>query len=105
MIRKLRNEAVRTQDERATLVPTPDDPSSGSFFGYRPSADSTLVFLICSNRPMTDRPASWRMPTPNQMENLAATVRGNAPPARTPGPGDEVPPEYWQSILDDVAAD
>jgi hypothetical protein len=56
---------------------------------------------------MTDRPASWRMPTPKQMEKLAAAaaVRGNAPPVRTPGPADEVPPEYWQSILDDVAAD
>ena len=38
---------------------------------------------------MTDRPASWRMPTPKQMEKLAsaAAVRGNGPPARTPAPG------------------
>jgi hypothetical protein len=42
-----------------------------------------------------------------QMEKLAAAaaVRGNVPPVRTPGPGDEMPPEYWHSILDDVAAD
>jgi hypothetical protein len=47
------------------------------------------------------------MPTPKQMERLAnaAAVRQNAPPARTPGPGDEMPPEYWQAVLDDAAAD
>jgi hypothetical protein len=55
---------------------------------------------------MTDRPASWRMPTPKQMEKLAARVGvgGNVPPVRTPGPGDEIPPEYWQAVLDDAAA-
>jgi hypothetical protein len=52
---------------------------------------------------MTDRPASWRMPTPKQMEKLAnePAVRGNVPLARTPGPGHEMPPE----ILDDPRAD
>jgi hypothetical protein len=35
----------------------------------------------------------------------AAAVRGNVPPARTPGPGDEMPPEYWQALLDDPRAD
>ena len=57
------------------------------------------MFLICSNRTMTNRPASWRMPTPKQMEklaNVAAALR-NAPPAPAPGPGDEMPPEYWQA--------
>ena len=56
---------------------------------------------------MTDRPASWRMPTPKQMEKLAAAaaVRANAAPARTPGPGDEMPPEYWAAVLDGVSAD
>jgi hypothetical protein len=56
---------------------------------------------------MTDRPASWRMPTPKQMEKLAAAaaVCGNVPPVRTPGPGDEVPPEYWQALLDDPHAE
>ena len=45
------------------------------------------------------------MPTKKQMEKLAkaAVVRGNAPPARTPGPGDEMPPEYWAAVLDDVS--
>jgi hypothetical protein len=56
---------------------------------------------------MTDRPASWRMPTPKQMEKLAkaAAVGGNALPMRTPGPGDAMPPEYWQAVLDDASSD
>jgi hypothetical protein len=56
---------------------------------------------------MTNRPASWRMPSPKQMEKMAAAavVRENVPPMRTPGPGDEMPPEYWQAILDDASDD
>jgi hypothetical protein len=56
---------------------------------------------------MTDRPASWRMPSSKQMEKLAAAaaVRGNVPPVPTPGPGDEMPPDYWQAVLDDPRAD
>jgi hypothetical protein len=47
------------------------------------------------------------MPTPKQMEKLAkaTAVRGNVPPVRTPGPGDEMPPEYWQAVLDDAETD
>src|ERR1700733_9279243 len=58
--------------------------------------------MLCSNRDMTDRPASWRMPTRKQMEKLAVTAaaRGNVPPTRTPGPGDEMPPEYWRAGLE-----
>ena len=42
------------------------------------------------------------MPTRKQMEQLAATAaaRGNVPPTRTPGPGDEMPAEYWQAVLE-----
>jgi hypothetical protein len=56
---------------------------------------------------MTDRPASWRMPTRKQMEKLAVTAaaRGNLPLVRTPGPGDEMPPEYWRAVLDELEAD
>ncbi|MGC2087055.1 MAG: hypothetical protein WA702_27245 [Bradyrhizobium sp.] len=56
---------------------------------------------------MTDRPASWRIPTRKQMDKLAAAsaVRANVPPVRPSGPGDEMPPEYWQAILDDAAGD
>lgn len=47
------------------------------------------------------------MPTPKQTEKLAAAaaVRGNVPPARTLGPGDELPAEYWQALLHAAAAD
>jgi hypothetical protein len=47
------------------------------------------------------------MPSSKQMEKLAAAaaVRGNVPPVPTPGPGDEMPPDYWQAVLDDPRAD
>ena len=50
---------------------------------------------------MTDRPASWRMPTPKQMEKLTAAVRREPPSTRACGPADEMPHEYWQAILAD----
>src|SRR4030081_3681179 len=53
---------------------------------------------------MTGRPASWRMPTPKQMEKLAAEA------ARRPGPSAAapdapLPAEYWESVLKDSRAD
>jgi hypothetical protein len=47
------------------------------------------------------------MPTPKQMEKLAAAaaVGRNVPPVRTPGPGDEMPLEYWQALMDDPLAE
>jgi hypothetical protein len=54
---------------------------------------------------MTDRPASWRMPTPKQIEKLAAVVGRKAPPVGGLAPDDDLPPEYWESILRDVPAD
>jgi hypothetical protein len=54
---------------------------------------------------MTDRPASWRMPTPKQMEKLAAAVGREPRTKRTPGPADAMPPEYWESVLNDPLAD
>lgn len=54
---------------------------------------------------MTDRPASWRMPTPKQMEKLAATVGREPRRAPTPGPGDPMSPEYWESVLTVPLAD
>jgi hypothetical protein len=32
-------------------------------------------------------------------------VGKTVPPTRTPGAGDEMPPEYWQAVLDDPRAD
>jgi hypothetical protein len=52
---------------------------------------------------MTDRPASWRMPTPKQMEKLAAEA--SRKPALSAGaPEEPLPPEYWQSLLQDPRA-
>ncbi|HMH99190.1 MAG TPA: hypothetical protein VK577_21870 [Bradyrhizobium sp.] len=53
---------------------------------------------------MTDRPASWRLPTPKQMEKLAAeAARRRSPSAAAPdGP---LPAEYWESVLKDPRAD
>jgi hypothetical protein len=54
---------------------------------------------------MTDHPASWRMPTPKQMEKMAAAVGRKAPLARELAPNEDPPPEYWQALLDDPHAD
>ncbi len=61
------------------------------------------MFLLCSNSSMTDRPASWRMPTPKQMEKMANS------PLRTPGindpaPDGSLPQEYWEAVLRDPRA-
>ncbi|MGL3104924.1 hypothetical protein [Bradyrhizobium sp. BR 1432] len=56
---------------------------------------------------MTDRPASWRMPSPKMMDKMAAeaAVGRNAPPSDPVGPADAMPPEYWNAVLDDASAD
>ncbi|MCA6104268.1 hypothetical protein [Bradyrhizobium australafricanum] len=52
---------------------------------------------------MTDRPASWRMPTPKQMDKLAAEAdRRRAPSAAAPDV--PLPAEYWDSVLKDLRA-
>jgi hypothetical protein len=65
-------------------------------------SDSTRLFLLCSIPEMTDRPASWRMPTPKQMEKLAAAVRKPGPLAAAPDRS--LPAEYWESVLNDPRA-
>src|SRR4051794_15132456 len=54
---------------------------------------------------MTDRPASWRMPTPKQMDKMAAAVGRKAPPPRGLPPDDVLPPEYWQALVEGADAD
>jgi hypothetical protein len=54
---------------------------------------------------MTDRPASWRMPTPKQMEKLAAAVGKEVRRTANLGPGDPIPQEYWETVLGDAFAD
>ncbi|TFV36943.1 hypothetical protein E4K65_44490 [Bradyrhizobium niftali] len=54
---------------------------------------------------MTDRPTSWRMPNPKEIDKMAALVGRNVP--REPGlaPEADLPPEYWQALLDDRRAE
>jgi hypothetical protein len=61
-----------------------------------------ILFLLCSNSDMNDQPASWRMPTPKQMEKLASSGL----PARIddPAPEGTLPPEYWEAVLRDPRA-
>ncbi|XAT71593.1 hypothetical protein LRC39_15060 [Rhodopseudomonas sp. P1] len=52
---------------------------------------------------MSDRPASWRMPTPRQMERLAeAAVRKEC--GGDLRPDDNLPEDYWRAILADARA-
>src|SRR6478672_3936495 len=52
---------------------------------------------------MTDRPASWRMPTHKQMDKLASeAARRPAVPAAAPD--EPLPAEYWESVLKDPRA-
>jgi hypothetical protein len=78
-------------------------PLIQNFSNFRPSADLTLPFMLCSNSRMTDRPASWRTPALKQIEKLAVEAsRKPALPAEAPG--EPLPPEYWQSVLQDPRA-
>ncbi|WP_456740491.1 hypothetical protein [Bradyrhizobium sp. USDA 4469] len=52
---------------------------------------------------MTDRPASWRMPTPKQMEKLAAEAARRPTPSAA-APDAPLPAEYWDSVLKDPRA-
>jgi len=45
------------------------------------------------------------MPTSKQMEKMAAAVGTNAPPRPGLAPDQDLPPEYWQALLDDPRAD
>ncbi|MGY3149547.1 hypothetical protein ACVWYQ_006546 [Bradyrhizobium sp. USDA 3397] len=49
---------------------------------------------------MTDRPASWRMPTQKQMEKLAAEAARRRYPSSAP-PDAPLPAEYWEAFLKD----
>jgi hypothetical protein len=45
------------------------------------------------------------MPTSTQMEKLAPAVGREPRTMPTPGPADAMPPEYWESVLNDPRAD
>ena len=44
------------------------------------------------------------MPTSKEMKQLAAAVARGSRRTPTPGPGDAMPPEYWESVLSDSLA-
>jgi hypothetical protein len=51
---------------------------------------------------MSDRSASWRVPTLKQMEKPAS--KPSHPPEEpipAPGPADDLPEAYWDSIIQD----
>jgi hypothetical protein len=52
---------------------------------------------------MADRPASWRMPTPKQMEKLAAEAAWKSANSAA-APEAPLPLEYWDSVLKDPRA-
>ena len=72
-----------------------------------PSDDfwTRLLFLLCSNASMSDRPASWRLPSAKQMEKPPPEAAGSIPLARAFGPSDDLPIEYWDAVLRDAYAD
>ncbi|MDB5610118.1 MAG: hypothetical protein JWP25_7018 [Bradyrhizobium sp.] len=74
----------------------------------RPAGDHLFVaacdlFSLCSNSAMSDHPASWRMPSPKQMEKLASG-RLQTSESNDPAPDSTLPPEYWEDVLQDPRA-
>lgn len=53
---------------------------------------------------MTDRPASWRMPTQRQMEKMARDIGRKATSTSERESQEDLPPEYWQALLNDSRA-
>lgn len=52
-----------------------------------------------------ERPASWRMPSPKQMEKLAQEAARQPDREKPePGPGDPLPDELWDAVLADPRA-
>lgn len=45
------------------------------------------------------------MPNPRQMEKMASAVGRNAPPKPGLAPDADLPPEYWQALLEDPRAE
>jgi hypothetical protein len=65
------------------------------------------MFFCQSGLTMTsERPASWRMPSPKQMEKLAreAARRRDINMADDPAPADSLPDELWEAVLADPRA-
>jgi hypothetical protein len=53
---------------------------------------------------MTIHSASWRMPSPKQMEKLEADALRKQISSPAGGQSAEMAPEYWESVLNDPSA-
>lgn len=53
---------------------------------------------------MTDRLASWRMPTPKQMEKMAAEAARRSMVPAAAAPDAPLPAEYWEAVVKDPRA-
>jgi hypothetical protein len=53
---------------------------------------------------MKDHPASWRMPTPKQMERMEAEAVRKLASGMTGAESADMPPEYWDAVLSDPSA-
>ena len=51
-----------------------------------------------------ERPASWRMPSPKQMEKLAREAERRTSAKADPAPDDPLPTELWDALLADPRA-
>jgi hypothetical protein len=92
---------VRTEDERETLIPTPDI-LRGIIFCFSDFGGLDAFVLDMFRDGMADRPASWHMPT--RMDRRATAVRKNVPPTRTWSELRDAA-RYREANLDDSASD
>jgi hypothetical protein len=95
---------LRVLDSKGTPDHNSDTSSAFTRIYFHPAIEirllrTRLLFLLCSNPKMTNRPASWRMPTPKQMEKLASEAAG-----RSLNPFAPPDAEYWDSVLKDARA-
>jgi hypothetical protein len=54
---------------------------------------------------MTNHSASWRMPTPKQMDRMEAEAVRKRASGMTGAESTDMPPEYWDAVLNDPGAD
>lgn len=66
---------------------------------HYPGLDSCSSYVL--DWAMSDRPASWRMPSPTQMEKRAFSADGRSGPTSSSESIDELTPEYWEAVLSD----
>jgi hypothetical protein len=77
----------------------------GDDFRFRAFGGLDSIVLVMSDVDMTNHPSKLAHATTKQMEKLRASIVGRrACATRAVGPADEMPPEYWQAVLNDPLA-